>query len=55
MGQIPGEISSLNSTDKVVNSDEPGRDLFPVENIISHEASGITGHLLHLKKGCIVM
>jgi ATP-dependent DNA helicase PIF1 len=52
---IPGEIVSLYSTDKAVNSDEQARDLYPVEYINSLKASGIPCHLLHLKKGCIVM
>jgi hypothetical protein len=53
--QIPGETVRLYSAGKGVNSDEQLRDLYPVENIISLEASGIPGHLVHLKKGCIVM
>jgi hypothetical protein len=53
--QIPGEIVSLYSADKVVSSDEKVRDFYPVEYINSIEASGIPYHLLHLKKGCIVM
>jgi hypothetical protein len=39
----------------VVNSDEQVRDFYPVEYINSLEASGIPGHVLHLKKGCTVM
>jgi nitrogen regulatory protein PII-like uncharacterized protein len=39
----------------VVNSDGQVRDLHPVEYINSLDTSGITGHLLHLKNGCIVM
>jgi ATP-dependent DNA helicase PIF1 len=55
MEQIPGEIVSLYSADKVVNSYEPVRDLYAVEYINSLETSGIPDHLLHLKKGCILM
>jgi hypothetical protein len=33
MDHIPGEIFSLYSAEKVVNSDEPVRDLYPVEYI----------------------
>jgi ATP-dependent DNA helicase PIF1 len=54
MEQIPGEIFSLYSAYKALNSDYQVRDSHPVEYINSLEASGITGHLLHLKKGCIV-
>jgi hypothetical protein len=53
--QIPGEIVSLYRAYKVVNSDEQVRGIYPAEYINSLEASGIPGHLLHLKKGCIVM
>jgi hypothetical protein len=53
--QISGEIVSLYSADKVVNSDEQLWDFYPVEYTNSLEDSGILGHLLHLKKECIVM
>jgi hypothetical protein len=55
MEHIPGEIVSLCSAEKVVNSVEQVRDVHPVEYINSLEASVTPCHLLHLKKGCIVM
>jgi hypothetical protein len=53
--QIPGEIVSLYSADKLVNSDEQVRDLYPVEDINSNESSDIPLHLLHPRKGCKLM
>jgi hypothetical protein len=50
MEQIPGEIVSLYSADKVVKSDEQVQDLYPVEYIDILEVSGIPCHLLHLKR-----
>jgi hypothetical protein len=55
MEKILGEIFSLYSAYKVVNSYEQVRDLYPVEYNSSVEASSITGHLLNLKKGCVLM
>jgi hypothetical protein len=55
MEQNRGEIVSLYITAKLVNSDEQVSDYYPVEYINSLEASDIPGHLLYLKKGCIVM
>jgi hypothetical protein len=53
--QIPGEIISLYSAKKMVNSDEQVSDLYPAEYIRNIEGIDIPCHLLNLKKGCIVM
>jgi hypothetical protein len=55
MEHISAETVNLYSADKAVNSDEQVIYFYPVGGINSLEASGIPGHLLHLKKGCMVM
>jgi hypothetical protein len=45
MDHIPGEIGSLYSSDKVVNSDEQSKELYPVEYITILEARGT--HAVH--------
>jgi hypothetical protein len=47
MDHIPGEIISLYGADKVVNSDDQVRDLFPVEFTTIHKNQHLTPRNMH--------